>query len=150
MFGGMMMKYSALAHKLPITLKHGSDSDGLLLHQKECKIEYDSYEELIKDVDHLLQDENYRKEREKLLTGSVITEERFARNIQSVIEKNSTDYSHEFIILDTQKFRKEYYDRFNFEQNILRMANKRNIELLPYFPRCFVIKAFKKIMNKER
>lgn len=150
MFGGMMMKYSALAQRLPITLKHGVDSDGLLLHQEECRIEYGSYNELIEDVDRLLEDDNYRKEREKLLIGAVITEERFSKNIQSVIERNVTDYSHMFIKLDTSKFRREYYNRFDYKQNLLRMANKRNIELLPYFPHCFIEKTIKKIIYKER
>ena len=48
------MKFSALAGKLPITLKHGSDSDGLLLNQEKTQIEYDTYDELINDVDLLI------------------------------------------------------------------------------------------------
>ena len=69
MFGGMMMKYAALAHKLPITLKHGSDSDGLLLNQDKCRIEYNSYEKLVEDVDCLLDDAEYLRNRERLLDG---------------------------------------------------------------------------------
>ena len=53
MFGGMMMKYSALAGKLPITLRHNADSDGLLLNQKQAKIEYDQIDDLLKDVHSL-------------------------------------------------------------------------------------------------
>ena len=149
MFGGMMMKYSALAHKLPITLKHGSDSDGLLLNQEKCRIEYDSYDELVTDVDLLLNDNKYLHEREKLLDGSVITEERFTRNIKGVIEDNKTDYSHEFRVMDTKKFRQEYYERFDFESVILQIANKRNISLFRYFPNVFIRKVYKYIINKK-
>lgn len=145
MFGGMMMKYSALAHKLPITLKHGSDSDGLLLNQEKCKIEYNSYDELINDVDKLLEDKKYLEEREKLLEGSVITEERFAKNIKNLIETNETDYSHEFKILDTKKFRQEYYERFDYKENMLLMATKRNMPMAKYFPKYFMIKILKKL-----
>lgn len=148
MFGGMMMKYSALAHRLPITLKHGSDSDGLLLHQKECKIEYNSYDELVKDVDRLLDEDKYRKEREELLNGSVITEERFVNNVRSVIEQNETDYSHEFLKLNTTEFRKEYYKRFDYDENMMRMIKKLNLSLFWYFPYTFVTGAMKKIFNK--
>ncbi len=113
MFGGMMMKYSALAGKLPITLKHSSDSDGLLLHQKELGIEYDSYDDLIKDVDHLLDDEKYLKQRESKLQGSVITEERFVSNLKNALLNHKTDYEHSYEQLDTEKFRKEYLERHN-------------------------------------
>lgn len=150
MFGGMMMKYSALAHKLPITLKHGSDSDGLLLDQEKCHIEYESYEELIADVDHLLNDDNYLHEREKLMEGSVITEERFVRNIKGVIENNKTDYSHEFSVMDTKKFRREYYERFNLESVILLIAKKKNISLFRYFPGVFIRKVYKHLNKKIR
>lgn len=148
MFGGMMMKYSALAHRLPITLKHGSDSDGLLLHQEECRIEYSNYEDLITDVDRLLDDSNYRAEREKLLDGSVITEERFVNNVRGVIEKNETDYTHAFLKLDTTEFRKEYYKRFNYNQNMMCIVNRLNLALFWYFPAMFVSGITRKIFNK--
>lgn len=148
MFGGMMMKYSALAHRLPITLKHSSDSDGLLLHQKECQIEYSNYEDLITDVDRLLEDSNYRTEREKLLDGSVITEERFVNNVRGLIEKNETDYTHAFLKLDTTEFRKEYYKRFNYNQNMMCIVNRLNWALFWYFPAIFVSGISKKIFNK--
>lgn len=148
MFGGMMMKYSALAHRLPLTLKHGSDSDGLLLHQEECQIEYNSYDDLIVDVDCLLEDEFYRQKREKLLDGSVITEQRFINNVRDVIENNKTDYSHDFLKLDTTEFRKEYYKRFNYRQNMLCIVNRRDMVLFWYFPDAFIIGILKKLLKK--
>lgn len=149
MFGGMMMKYSALAHRLPVTLKHGSDSDGLLLHQKDCQIEYNSYNDLITDVDRLLDDDDYRKERERLLEGSVITETRFTNNIRGLIEKNKTDYAHEFMKMDTTKFRQEYYKRFDYKQNMLNIVKRNNVLLFWYFPVDFIVGVFKKIIIKK-
>lgn len=84
-------------------------------------------------------------EREKLLDGSVITEERFARNIKGVIENNKTDYSHEFRVMDTKKFRQEYYERFDFKSVILLIAKKKNISLFRYFPDVFIRKVYKYI-----
>lgn len=149
MFGGMMMKYCGLANKIPITLRHNNDSDGLLLHQAECRIEYDSYEELISDVDRLIDDSNYRKEREKLMVGSVITEERFKNNVRGVIEEHKTDYEHEYIDFDTSTFRKEYYERFNCEKQMLSMIQKRNISLVSEFPFVFAKGALKKMKCKK-
>lgn len=152
MFGGMMMKYCGLAKKLPITLKHNNDSDGLLLHQSKCKIEYDSYDELISDIDRLIDDSKYRESREALLEGSVITEDRFKNNIRGVIENHKTDYEHELIDLDTSLFRKEYYERFNYNDQMIEMVKRINISLLSDFPLIFIkglfIKSARKIKSK--
>ena len=152
MFGGMMMKYCGLAKKLPITLKHNNDSDGLLLHQSKCNIEYDSYDELISDIDRLIDDSKYRESREALLEGSVITEDRFKNNIRGVIENHKTDYEHEFIDLDTSLFRKEYYERFNYNDQMIEMVKRINISLLSDFPQIFIkglfIKSARKIKSK--
>ena len=148
MFGGMMMKFCGLAKKIPITLKHNNDSDGLLLNQDECNIEYDSYDDLIMDIDKLINNEEYRNNREKLLEGSVITEERFKNNVRSVIENYKTDYEHEFIDMDTSLFRQEYYDRFNYDEQMLAMVRKINISLWAEFPMLFVKGITKKITRK--
>ena len=157
MFGGMMMKFCGLAHRLPITLKHGQDAEGILLHQDECRIEYSSYEELIEDVDKLLTDDAYRKAREELLDGSVITEERFKNNIRGVIENHKTDYEHAYEEVDTRAFRKEYFERFNYNEEMLGLARKNNRCLLAEFPFTFIKgvvgsrrKVCKKIKEKIR
>ena len=127
MFGGMMMKYSAHAGKLPITLKHENDSDGLLLDQSSRKIEYETFEELIQDVDKLLSDRYYLKAREELLQGSTISEERFIRNVYSSIEEHRTDYNHTMERIDTSKFKEEFLDRFDIRQvetKVSRLINR--------------------------
>lgn len=133
MFGGMMMKYAANAGKLPITLKHENDADGLLLDQKSRRIEYDTYEELIDDMDILLSDNKYLADREKLLEGSVISEERFIRNVRSTIEEHCTDYTHGQEHIDTTKFKKEFRDRFDL--NVVKSRVSRSINKSLYF--CF-------------
>ena len=134
MFGGMMMKFSANAGRIPVTLKHDNDSDGLLLDQEDRKIEYDTYEELITDVDRLLSEPEYLKEREALLVGSVITEERFVKNVFSTIENHATDYNHSFDHIDTSKFRSEFYDRFDFDKAKDAVSRKINKSLVSEFP----------------
>lgn len=124
MFGGMMMKYAAYAGKIPITLKHNSDSDGLLLNQKHANIEYDNISDLLCDVDKLLLDDEYRLSREKLLKGTIITEKRFVDNLNSALKKHCTDYDHEYIELDTTDFQKEFYERFDLRE-VKRAISKR-------------------------
>ncbi len=142
MFGGMMMKYSANAGRLPITLRHENDSDGLLIDQPSRKIEYDSFEELIADVDRLLSDDKYLKEREALLEGSVISEARFVNNVRTTIEEHHTDYCHSGERIDTSRFKEEFYTRFSIRQakeNISRMTNRSIFVDFPWMP-CIKIK----------
>lgn len=134
MFGGMMMKYSANAGKLPITLKHDNDSDGLLVNQEKTRIEYDDYDTLVKDVDALLQDEEYLRERESLLEGSVITEERFVRNLRSTIEEHCTDYEHGNTRINVSKFKREFYERFSLDNTKTIVARRINKSIAVYFP----------------
>ena len=152
MFGGMMMKYSCLAQKLPLTLKHNNDSDDLLINQKELQIEYSNFDELIKDIDLLLTDDEYLKNREKKLVGSVITEERFVNNLYTALYYHRTDQEHVFNDYDTSKFRNEYLERFKYFKSKLSLFNEKNIGLIKYFPFSisisFIIKIFKKIGGK--
>ena len=134
MFGGMMMKYSAKAGKIPITLKHENDSDGLLLDQNKRKIEYDTYEELIEDVDKLLSDSKYLKKREALLKGSIITEKRFSDNLKSAIENHTTDYEHSYEHIDTTKFKEEFYNRFDINTAKTIVAKPLAKSLVAEFP----------------
>ena len=134
MFGGMMMKYAANAGKLPITLRHEKDSDGLLLDQASRKIEYNTYEELIEDVDKLIENPEYLCEREALLRGSVISEERFVNNVRSTVENHYTDYEHEGKHLDVSQFRKEFYDRFDLRQVKKKVSRKINRSLFRECP----------------
>ncbi len=147
MFGGMMMKYAANAGKIPITLRHNSDSDGLLINQKDTKIEYDNYENLIQDVDELLNNEEYLKQRQKLLEGSVITEERFINNLRSVIENQTTDYQHNFERIDTTEFRKEFMTRFNLKKEKMNIISLKNLKVLLKMPGMYSIMV-SKIFNK--
>lgn len=134
MFGGMMMKYSAYAGKLPVTLRHGDDSNWLLYEQDKRKIEYDTYEELITDVDRLLTDEDYLREREALLEGSVVSEEQFIKDMRSAIETHTVTYHHTDYRIDTTMFRKEFYDRFDFHKVRKEIVSLRDRSLFGSYP----------------
>ena len=152
MFGGMMMQYAAYAGKIPITLKHNSDSDGLLLNQETAKIEYDSYDKLVEDVDKLLDDDEYRAKREELLKGTVVSEVQFAENLKMLIETQSTNFHYQYTIFNTKKFQEEFLNRFNLNASKESILNKRNAILvwdMPSLIPTLIKKAFKKIFTKE-
>lgn len=151
MFGGLMMRYAALAGKIPITLKHGQDSDGILIRQSERQIEYESYEDLISDVDRLLSDSDYLTERTKILEGAVVTEQCFVRNIKMLIEDQKTGFPYsEIKPVDTTQFRKECLERFTFENVVNSIAQQRHKFLIKYFPDIFIFALFYKLKAKLR
>lgn len=146
MFGGLMMRYAALAGKIPITLRHDNDADGILINQKNLGIEYDNFNDFIAEIHRLLSDDEYRKTRESILKDSVMTEEDFARNLKMVIEQHRTEYSFENIRrFDTTKFRTEYKKRYTVKCLYQNIVKKDNIKLFRYFPKEFMMEGLNKI-----
>lgn len=114
MFGGLMMRYAALAHKVPITLRHDNDADGILLNQEKLGIEFDNYKDYLDEINKLLSNEDYRKKKEISVYNSVMTETDFNLNLELLIKEHKTKYSFDDIPrFDTSKFRSEYKNRYS-------------------------------------
>lgn len=150
MFGGMMMRYAAMAKKIPITLRHNNDADGLLINQANSKIEYDDIKSLLEDVDKLLTDSEYLKKREELLEGTVITQERFTKNIKSIIEEHKSDEEHIFVNMDTSEFRQEYITRFNCRKELISVSSRINSSLFLHFPIYFALRGMRSVYKRIR
>lgn len=149
MFGGQMMRYAALAEKLPITLKHNDDGQGILMHQEELEIEFESYDEVIEEIDRVLSDEEYRKEKEHKLHRAVVTKEQAARYYRQMIEERSSPLPVTVEQYDTTQFRNEYLNRLDYrkiQESIL--AKRMNYPLRPAFPLVFVRYAGSKLMKR--
>lgn len=149
MFGGLMMNFAASAGKLPLTLKHNNDADGLLFNQANLQIEYDTKEALIEDVDRLLNDSAYLKEREGKLEGSVITQERFEKNLKMLVDTNTTEFQIYTEEIDTTEFRKEFDIRFCLKKEVKRavIAPCRR-SLMVNFPLMYATYYFKRVFEK--
>ncbi len=149
MFGGLMMNFAASAGKLPLTLKHNNDADGLLFNQSNLQIEYDTKEELLNDVDKLLNDSAYLRERESKLSGSVITQERFEKNLKMLIETNTTEFPIYTEEIDTTQFRKEFDARFSLKKELKRavVASCRR-PLTVNFPIIYAAHYFRRVFEK--
>lgn len=149
MFGGLMMNFAASAGKLPLTLKHNNDADGLLFNQSELQIEYDTKEELLRDADRLLNDAEYLSLREEKLKGCVITEERFEKNLKNLINSGATEFDVYTEAIDTSEFRAEYDKRFALFKEALRILTTKNCRPLMFnFPFVFFTYYIKRIFEK--
>lgn len=147
MFGGLMMRFAANAGKIPLTLKHGSDHEGILLDQESRGIEYDTYEEAIQEADRLIDDASYRKDKEKILEGAVVTQKDFADILRNLIENGKTgDSFDEFLEIDTSEFQREYMERLDPEELLIKsIATKINKPLLKDFPWLFIKRIIREI-----
>ena len=151
MFGGLMMNYAASAGRLPLTLKHNHDADGLLFNQENLGIEYNTKEELLEDIDRLLSDPAYLEERERRRRGSVITQERFARNLELLVEIGRTEFKFSVENIDTEAFRKEYLSRFRCQTAVEGAVFRRcNRSMFAEFPAAFLRGGFKWIIKQGK
>lgn len=150
MFGGMMMRYAALANKLPMTLKHERDSDGILFNQEELGIEFADYHSFINEIELILNNDVYRREKEKGLLGSVLTEDVFNSNVKSLITDGKTEFFFNKIpIMDTTKFRNEYIERFKYPEDLhSAIFNRKNLNLIFRFPRLYILSRINKLKGK--
>ena len=146
MFGGMMMRYAAAAKKLPMTLRHDNDSDGLLFNQDKLGIEFDNYESFIEEVDEILTNSEYKEKKEELVYGSILNEDTFNRNVKNLIINNETEFSFVDIpYLDTAKFRSEYLVRFRYPEDLVKLlCSNKSAFLARYFPLLFMRKILKR------
>lgn len=150
MFGGLMMRYSALAGKVPVTLRHEDDGSGILINQAELGIEFDTLEEVCDEIDHLLDDDEYRMAKEKRLKDVVIDEETFAKNVSEIINNDRSFFSFESIVPeDTSKFREEYLKRWGPEIESRILNYRENRRLVFFFPISF-IRGIPKILKDKR
>ena len=139
MFGGLMMRYAALAKKAPLTLKHEHDSDGILEKQETLNIEFDNIEDLLIEARKLLNEKEYCKVRGLDIQNAVITEEVFARNIGSIIQNRKSEFVFEDIkYMDTSEFQREYVERFKTEMFYEACARKNNKKLLFVLPISYI------------
>ena len=150
MFGGLMMRYAALAGKVPLTLGHSSDHEGILYEQEKRAVEFQGIDQLLEEARKLIEDSKYRQQRCKDMQGACLSEEDFKRNVRQMIEDNKTEFQFlEIPELDTTEFRKEYLVRLDVQDMALEaIANRRNKPLIKYYPNIFIKKLWRKINDK--
>ena len=151
MFGGLMMRYAALAGKIPLTLKHEHDADGILENQDQLGIQFKTVEGVLNEAEKLIVDVQYREKKGLIVKNSVITEEIFARNLKLIIENKRSEYTFGDIKeIDTLEFQKEYVARFKVDDYYKTIASKINKNLLFVLPKEFTKGVFLKLRDRKR
>lgn len=149
MFGGQMMRYAAYAGKVPVTLKHNDDGEGILINQSQLDIEFSTYDEITKEIDLLLTDNVYRKNKEEKMKMAVVSKETALENYRKLIETQTSPCPVIVESFDTSTFRQEYIDRLNYNNlKEICIAKPINKSLICHFPILFLKGEFKKMIRK--
>lgn len=148
-FGGMMMRYAAIANKLPITLKHEQDSDNILINQNKLGIEFNTVEEIVEEIDKIITNNNYRHNKELNMKNAVLSEIDFAENIKLIMEKQQTNFSIELENrIDTSIFKAEYLNRISIDHvKMSSIAKRINRTLFFDYPFLFIKKVVISLSN---
>lgn len=137
--GGLMFQYVAVAGKLPLTLKYDDITDDFLLEQDSLYIVFDTIPELMKEIEKILSDENYREERERVIVNAVISKQDFDAELESLLTSQKTSYSIELNnTIKTKEFRAEYLERMSPKDIELRVVSKKDLYWIKYFPVEFI------------
>ena len=91
-------------------MRHGDINDGFLLRQKELGIEFDTLEELKKEIDRLMTDDAYLLAKSADMENCVITRERFEKSLCGLLEYGRTEFPVDCSNIDTTAFRRIYLD----------------------------------------
>lgn len=148
MIGGLMSQYSAMAGLPPIILidKGNTDSSGIILEQEKANIEFHNVEEVVNELNHLLQDFDYRKQRAEDIKKRVFSETEFTSLLSDIMQGKAK--SCKVDCPDTMWFRKEYISRFKFNMVLSAIASRKNKSLMFNFIDLFALQVAKKVVRK--
>ena len=90
--GGLMTQFAVAAGKLPMTLVYDMVSEGVLMKSAEEEVFYRNRDLLMKELHSVLDNIEYRKEKERRITEGLISEYDFKQNLSLIIEHQKSNY----------------------------------------------------------
>ena len=149
MIGGLMSQYAAMAGLPPIYLidEGKAEASGIILGQENANIEFHKVEEVVNELNHLLQDPDYRKQRAEDIKQRVISESNFTTMLSDIMHDNRKICIGIAKCPNTMWFRKEYISRFKFKMVVSAIASRKNKSLMFNFVGLFALQVIKKVIN---
>ena len=147
--GGLMFQYSAMAGKIPLTLKFDDCDSDFLINQEQLNIEYNSYEDVCDRIDYLMNNPLYVEQASNLLKSSVIAPEVFEKQLKNILESGYSDYKVNIGDYDTESFRETYLERLKRSDINFCIAQKKFLKYgVKIFPVKTAVGCFKKLFKK--
>ena len=117
--GGLMFQYAALSGKIPITLinqKMEAVSGGFLINQLDLGIEFSDIDSVVSEIDKLYNNSDYLREKEELVSQSLISSVQFEKEVLHLISSGKTSFEIEYKHIDSSNIRQWYMDNFKNER----------------------------------
>ena len=134
--GALMLQFAAEAGRVPVTLKHPWDDDpeGILIQQERLGETFTDFDACCAELDKLLTDDGYRREKEALLPGMVISEEDFTTRLDCLIRNPEPAWMENPKQYDTTLFRQAMAENFTEEMLTSAVINRETKRLYRFFP----------------
>lgn len=153
--GGLMRQYAVMAGVVPLALrvKHDNSADDILIGQSKLGIEFTDINELYKEINRLMTDDQYIKEKKELIKQSVISPGIFDEEIRKLVSGGDSDrFKAEYNLFDTTIFRQIYIERLKSGDLNKMLVQKNSIKAaIRYFPIRFlkggIMLVFKKYLK---
>lgn len=148
--GALMLQYAALASCVPVTLKLKFDDDasGILRNEDKLGEIFTDFNEVCKEIDKLINNEEYLNEKRGLLSGMVISPEEFSEILNEYIQNPVSPYlENELKKIDTLYYRKVYKNNFKITDVADTVWLKDTPEINKYFLHLLPFKIYSKIMR---
>ena len=113
LYGGLMMQYSSIAGRVPMSLRYNAIGDELLLNQANLGIEFNSIGELKKELYKFIIDDKYRECKEKKMKNTVISEKEFQDNLLNIIKFSKSKFDVNLYHVETNEIKRLYRRKFD-------------------------------------
>lgn len=136
--GGLMTQYALLAQKVPVTLVAPGMERELSVQDEQSFWNFDSYDQCMKEIDRLLRNPDYRKEKEGQLKQFLIGHKEFSEELKHLLDcgKSIRTISTKRYEFDGfVRYPLEYYEGIKYYRLFLR---KNSLFMFKKFPaQCF-------------
>lgn len=115
MGGGLMMQYSAVAGKAPMTMlgkSNRKESGGILLDQENVGVIFDGPDDLKRAITRYIGDKKYRASLQKKLVNSVVSRETFEKNLAMILREEKSLFPTVLTEPDLTDFQRDFFMRF--------------------------------------
>lgn len=124
--------------------------DGLLLNHGKMSVEFQGGDEVVSEVNRLLLDEDYRRNKEAKIAQNVMDENEFREELEKLIEENKTSFIFNIHDIDTKSFQKAYRDRFSIDDLLRLLINKHTVLLWAGYPKLVLYRLIRKVIRLIR
>lgn len=150
--GGLMTQYALLAKRIPVTLCRKGIEKELSVRHAESFWNFDSYNECLSEVDRLLNQEQYRKQKEDELRRFLITKKQFKEKLQYILSGSWEENNISDEVVEFKGFQELPLETFNYFQYCRLFFRKGGFYMIRFFPVKFTLGAagmiFEKIYKK--